>query len=75
MSCPNTIKLNNNLYYNTQELHKYDTQFFTGVYKNIRNIIRIKKLSIDNYKYAYINKKGDWVESKESYARAKLLMD
>jgi hypothetical protein len=48
--------------------------FFSKVYKNIRNIIKNKNLSADNYKYAYINKTGSWVESKESYARAKLLL-
>jgi hypothetical protein len=75
MSYPNTINLNNKLYYSADELHKYDMAFFAGVYKNIRNIIKNKNLSIDNYKYAYINKKGEWIESKESYARAKLLLE
>lgn len=74
MSCPNTIKLNKSLYYSADELHKYDIAFFTGVYKNIRNIIKIKNISIDNYKYAYVNKKCVWIESKESYARAKVLL-
>ena len=74
MSCPSTLSLNNNLYYLAEELHTYDIAFFTKVYKNIRNIIKNKNLSADNYKYAYINKTGSWVESKESYARAKLLL-
>jgi hypothetical protein len=75
MSCPNIITLNNNKYYSAEELHKYDIAFFAGIYKNIRNIIKNKKLTIDNYKYAYINKKGIWIESKESYARAKILLE
>lgn len=74
MSCPNTLSLNDNLYYLAEELHVYDMAFFSKVYKNIRNIIKNKNLSADNYKYAYINKTGSWVESKESYARAKLLL-
>lgn len=74
MSCPNALSLNNNSYYLAEELHAYDMAFFSKVYKNIRNIIKNKNVSADNYKYAYINKKGLWVESKESYARAKLLL-
>lgn len=75
MNCPNTIVLDNQKYYNAEELQEYDPCFFTKVYnKHVRNIVKNKNLTTNDYIYAYINKNGDWIVSVESYARAKLML-
>lgn len=74
MNFPNTILFNGQKYYNAEEVQQYDPCFFTKVYKHIRNIIKNKNLTADDYMYAYLNKKGDWIASIESYARAKLML-
>jgi hypothetical protein len=60
-------------YYNATELHKSDPNFFYGCANNTRNIITKKNIKTKDIKWAYI-KSDEWVISKKSYAKAKLLL-
>ena len=67
------IKLQNKEYYLSNEIYVYDPSFFPGCQTNTRLMITRKKLSDNDYTYAYI-KNTEWILSKGTYARAKLLL-
>lgn len=68
-----TIKLNNNLYYNTEELSKIKKDYYSICGNKLRTIVSWKKISEDNYIYAY-QKDNNWILSNIKYARSKLLL-
>ena len=67
------IKLNNKEYYLSNEIFVYDPSFFPGCQTNTRLMITKKKLSNDDYTFGYIKNK-EWILSKDTYARSKLLL-
>ena len=72
MNKPVKIILQDNEYYLGEDIYEYDVCYFRGCI-NVRDIIKKKKLQMNDYIYAY-KKKDQWVISKENYARAKLLI-
>lgn len=67
------IKLNNKEYYLSNEIFVYDPSFFPGCQTNTRLMITKKKLSNEDYTFGYIKNK-EWILSKDTYARSKLLL-
>jgi hypothetical protein len=67
------IKLNNKEYYLSNEIFVYDPSFFPGCQTNTRLMITKKKLNNDDYTFGYIKNK-EWILSKDTYARSKLLL-
>jgi hypothetical protein len=73
MSKPKLISVDNNNYYLAKDIIEYDAPFFHGANTNIRDIIKKKNITKDNYIYSYI-KNDKWIISKETYPRSKLLL-
>ena len=68
-----TIKINENEYYLSNDIYDFSKSFFYGTGNNIRNIINKKKIDDTDYIFAY-QKKGEWIVSTIKYCRAKLLL-
>ena len=60
--------------YNLKELVEYDDVYFYGCKKYNRKAIEKKKIPSDSYFYAKKTRNGDWLESHEGYALAKVLI-
>ncbi len=73
MERPQSFEFKGEKVYNSEELKKYDVNYFYGCARTVRLLIEKKKISKDNYYFAYNRKKG-WIESHEKYPRAKLLL-
>ena len=73
MNKPKQITINSINYYSVDDLHKYEPLFFKGISRNLRGIIKLKKLTNDKYIYAYI-RNDKWIISNKSYVKAKLLL-
>ena len=69
----NKINLKNQDYYLSNELITLDPSFFIGCNSNTRLIIDKKGLTEKDYIFGYI-KNNQWIISKSSYARSKLLL-
>ena len=67
------ININDNEYFNASDLHKLDPNYFYGCANNTRNIVKKNKIK-DEYIFWAYKKKGEWVSSNKSYAKAKLLL-
>ena len=74
MTTLNPIVINKKQYYIIDELRTFDLTYFIGVNRNLRGIIKKKNIPETNYIYGY-NKDNKWIESNESYVRAKLLLE
>jgi len=62
---PSEIIINNNKYYNANDLSEYDPTYFFGCSKTVRNILGKKKIDKNNYVYATFNKKTGWAMSAD----------
>jgi hypothetical protein len=62
---PSEITINNNKYYNADELSKYDSAYFYGCSRTVRNILKKKAIDKTNYVYATFNKKTGWALSAD----------
>ena len=69
----NIIKINNNEYYNTEDLLKIKPDYFKLCCGKLRSIITWKKISDEYYIYAY-EKDNKWILSNVKYVRSKLLL-
>jgi hypothetical protein len=70
---PLKFVVNNINVYEAINIYNYDSSFFPGCIRT-RLIVDKKKLVEEDYLYAYI-KKGEWIKSKKSYCKAKLLLN
>jgi hypothetical protein len=57
---PAEITINNNKYYSAHDLNKYDSTYFYGCSRTVRNILNRRAITSDNYLYATFNKKIGW---------------
>jgi hypothetical protein len=57
---PEPITIDDNEYYNADELKVYDPVFFYGCARTSRNIIKKKDIDSDNYEYGNYNKRYGW---------------
>ena len=73
MSNLELININDVEYFYASELHKSDPNYFYGCANNTRNIVKKKSIKNEYIFWAY-KKKGEWVTSKRTYAKAKLLL-
>lgn len=73
MDTPQSFKFNGHQVFELGDLIRYDQAYFYGCLKRPRDILTKKKVTIDDYFYAKITKKG-WEESNPSYSRAKILL-
>ena len=60
---PTEIIIGKNKYYNAEELSNYDQTYFYGCSRTVRNILKKKTITTDNYIYATWNKKTNWIIS------------
>jgi prophage antirepressor-like protein len=70
---PIAFVLNNIKVYEAINVYNYDPSFFLGC-SRIRLIINKKKLNDEDYIFGYI-KNGNWIKSKKTYSKAKLLLN
>lgn len=74
---PKSISLNNITYYNADDLRNYDSAYFHGCSRTVRDIIKKRSIDSDQYMYATWGKKNGWTlssnQSKPSN-KAKLLL-
>jgi hypothetical protein len=73
MNKPIRFLLDNIKVYEAINVYNYDPSFFFGC-SRIRLIINKKKLNDDDYIFGYI-KNGNWIKSKKTYSKAKLLLN
>ena len=69
----NTIQINNNDYYISNDTYDFDSSFFYGTNNNIRNIVDKKKIPEEDHVYAYV-KNNEWIISNKKYNKSKLLL-
>ena len=69
-----TVKINDKEYYQASDIYKFDSAFFYGTNNNLRNIVDKKKISDEEYIYAYIKDK-EWIVSNKKYCKSKLLLE
>jgi hypothetical protein len=69
-----TVKINDKEYYQASDIYKFDSAFFYGTNNNLRNIVDKKKISDEEYIYAYIKDK-EWIISNRKYCKSKLLLE
>lgn len=68
----NSITINNDIYYHVDDIFNFNPSYFYGCGKNMRNILKRKKIDEDEYIFAY-QKQGKWIVSNSNYPRAKIL--
>jgi hypothetical protein len=68
-----TVKFKNHEYYLATDIYDFDSAYFHGTNKNVRNIVEKRKISVEDYIYAYIKDKK-WIVSNKRYCRSKLLL-
>ena len=74
MTTPEIITINDKSYYLFDDIYKFDTAYF-GNLKRERDVIKLKKLTLNNnYILAYL-KGNKWIISNENYNKAKILLD
>lgn len=69
----NTIQINNNDYYLSNDIYDFDSSFFYGTNNNIRNVVDKKNIPREDHIYAYI-KNDEWIVSNKKYNKSKLLL-
>jgi hypothetical protein len=77
MNKPISITIDNINYFNASELKKYDSKYFYGCSKTVRNIIKRKDIDDKYYAYGNTNKRCGWRLSKNQEnpaPKAKLLL-
>jgi len=77
MSIPNAFRIDstNALYYNTNDLFIYNSNFFIGYKDKKRKIIERKNIPYTEYVYAnFINKIKEWNLTNENSKKAQLLL-
>jgi hypothetical protein len=60
MDKPETIVINDQIYYNSSELQLFDPDFFYGCARTVRKIINKKSINTSDYIFASFNKKKGW---------------
>ena len=74
MAKPAVITINDKSYYLFDDVYKYDKAYFGNI-KRERDIVKLKKLTLNkDYILAYI-KGNNWIISNENYSKAKILLD
>ena len=71
---PEPIIIENKSYFLCDDLNNYDTNYFSGMHRNLRGIIKKKNIPETVVKYAYY-KNNQLVISTESYVRSKLYLE
>ena len=71
---PEPIIIENKSYFLCDDLNNYDTNYFSGMHRNLRGIIKKKNIPETAVKYAYY-KNNQLVISTESYVRSKLYLE
>lgn len=67
------IKLNNDEYFNTEELAVIKPEYFSECAGRVRSIVILKEIPAESYLYAY-QKNGKWIISTPQYSKCKVLL-
>ena len=73
MTTPEIITINDISYYLFDDVYKFDTIYF-GNLKRERDVIKLKKLILNNHFILAYKKGNTWIISNENYSKAKILL-